>query len=185
MTHAAIHYTNATTMSVEFAYDEQQKDAIKALPGTSFDGGQWIVPIMHLPRMKPLFDCLTVALAVVAAYHSLLRRMVTDFATSQHRKGALGQHIAELMALHANGIVAAKATETPQTGQGKRKTAPTTIMGAKIKSSPVSASQPANSDDRQLALWLRGVKNAMATEEKKSYTRRRNTTKRRAFAEQC
>lgn len=169
MSSATITPSTAILCNVEFAYDEPSKEAVKALAGATFDdiGKVWIVPILHLPVLKLVFSSMTVAPEVVTAYHALLRRMLTDFAGSEHRKGALGTHIAELMNRHAVGVAAVRKTGW--------KPAERTIIPKMIESTtplsqndsrPVSVSQD---EDRALSLWLRGAKNAHANAEKKAH----------------
>lgn len=107
--HATISPINAILCAVAFDYDETAKDAVKHLAGTSYAGGAWRVPILHLPTLKTIFGTMTVDPAVVGAYHELLRRMLDDLASSAHRKGNLGAHITELMERHAIGIAHIKA----------------------------------------------------------------------------
>jgi len=111
--------------------------------------------------------------AVVVAYHEALRRMLDDLLPSAHRKGALGQHIAELMSLHANGIAAIKAkgytppthkhVEAPRTTENDFSTYDTTTQPT-TQNRPVSVPQ---AEDPALAIWLTGAKNAHKNAEKK------------------
>lgn len=104
MTHATITAHTPTVCVVEFAFNEQAKNTVKALPGTSYDGSTWFVPIMHLPTLKGVFDKLTVEPAVVDAYYALLRRMVADFKGHECKKG-----VKALLEKHAVGIAAMQA----------------------------------------------------------------------------
>lgn len=103
MTHATIKAHTAKLCIVEFAYDVATKDAVKALAGVEFDG-RWIVPVMHLPTLKGVFDKLTVEPAVVDAYYVLLRRMVADMKGHERKKG-----VKALLEKHAVGIAAMQA----------------------------------------------------------------------------
>ena len=68
-------------MSVTFPYDAGAIAAVKSLGGCTYDDPdrRWLVPIMHLPEVEKLFDC-DIDPAVTMAYHTLLRRMLADFA---------------------------------------------------------------------------------------------------------
>jgi hypothetical protein len=110
MTHATISRHDAICCAVRC--DIAAKDSVKALAGATFDGDSkaWIVPTMHLPTLKGIFDSMTVAPEVISAYHELLRRMLCDTMTSAGRKGELGRHLAELHERHAVGIAHVMAT---------------------------------------------------------------------------
>lgn len=97
---------------------------------------------------------------MVTAYHELLKRMLCDFAGSEHRKGALGQHIAELQQRHGVGIAAVRKPGWKPTPRPR-----STITPAP---SPQSEPEP-GPEDRALSLWLRGAKNAHANAEKKAH----------------
>lgn len=157
--HATITSHTATICAVAFDYDAATKNAVKELAGATYADGAWLVPILHLPVLKLIFSTMTVAPDVVANYHELLRRMLCDFVGSQHRKGALGTHIAELMERHAVGIAAVTAKGWQPSARTK---VPKTIEVA-----------PAFEDeDTMLGLWLRGSKNAVANAEKKAHIER-------------
>lgn len=106
MTHATITLHSRLHCIVEFAYDDAVKEAVKTLPGTSFDGKRWIVAIMHLPTLKSIFTKLTVEPEVVAAYHRLLERMLDDLRGHERDKG-----IKALLEKHAVGIAAMRAKD--------------------------------------------------------------------------
>lgn len=165
-----ITYIDANTMAVRIdgfdKHDERHvaaKAAIKELAGAAYDSNDntWRLSPMHLPTLKAIFDTMTVDPAAVAAYHEALCRMCDDLLPSAHRKGALGQHIAELMSLHANGIAAIKkAGYTPPTHRH--------VDAAPMpKAQPVVDMATTNTDDRGLAIWLSGAKNAHKNAEKK------------------
>ena len=169
MTHATITPHTAILCNVAFDYDEVSKEAVKALAGATFDdiGKVWTVPILHLPVLKLIFSTMTVAPEVVADYHALLKRMLSDFAGSEHRKGALGNHISELKSLHAIGITAVLKTGwKPVERTMVPKTIERTTPLLKIDSISVSIS-PA--EEKAIGLWLRGSKNAAANAEKKAH----------------
>lgn len=167
MTHATITPHTAILCNVAFDYDEPSKEAVKSLAGATYTAGLWIVPIMHLPTLKTIFGRLTVAPEVVSAYHDLLRRMQTDFAGSEHRKGALGNHITELKNLHAVGIAVVLKTGWKPTERPQRINRPNdTSIAQPVDSMPVSVS-PA--EEKAIGLWLRGTKNAHANAEKKTH----------------
>jgi len=167
MTHATITPNTAILCNVAFDYDEPSKEKVKALAGATYTAGLWTVPILHLPVLKLIFGRLTVAPEVVADYHALLKRMLSDFAGSEHRKGALGNHITELKSLHAVGITAVLKTGwKPVERTIIPKTIERTTPLLKIDSSTVSVSQD---EDKALSLWLRGSKNAAANAEKKAH----------------
>lgn len=158
MTHATITRHSATLAAVDFAYDAATKEAIKALPGATFDGSVWLVPTMHLPTLKTLFDGMTVAPEVVADYHHLLKRFLCDTMTSTDRRGEVGRHLAELHARHAVGIAHVLATgwqptPTPRPQHGQ----PSVVVPEAV---PVV-------DAPDLALWLRSSRRAVANEERK------------------
>lgn len=160
MTHATITPNTAILCNVAFDYAESTKEQVKALAGANYQAGQWIVPIMHLPTLKLIFSTMTVAPEVVSAYHELLKRMLNDFAGSEHRKGALGQHIAELQQRHAVGIAAVRKTGWKPTPRPRATVAPSP------KTQPPAETVP---EDRALGLLLSGIKNAHADNEKESY----------------
>lgn len=161
MTHATITAHDRHCAVTMTGYDLAHKEAVKSLAGAEYIGGAWVVSVMHLPTLKAIFDTLTVDPSVVAAYHEALRRMCDDLLPSAHRKGALGQHIAELMRLHANGIAAIKrAGYTPPTYRH-------VDLAPVARAHPVAEVAPATSDDRGLAIWLSGAKNAAKAAEKK------------------
>lgn len=180
MTHATITQNTAILCTVAFDYDETAKEQVKALAGASFDGQVWTVPIMHLPTLKTIFDRLTVAPEVVSAYHELLKRLLSDFASSEHRKGALGNHITELKSLHAVGIAAVLKTGwKPVERTIIPKTIECTTMLSKSDSMPVSVSQE---EEKALSLWLRGAKNAHANAEKKAHIAKAGQRRRKKAA---
>lgn len=155
MKHATITRHTATICVVAFDYDVATRNAVKELAGATYADGAWLVPILHLPVLKLIFSTMTVAPDVVANYHELLRQMLCDFVGSQHRKGALGTHIAELIERHAVGIAAVTAKGWQPSARTKM---PKTIEAA-----------PAFEDeDTMLGLWLRGSKNAVANAAKKA-----------------
>lgn len=160
MTHATITPHTAILCKVAFDYAESTKEHVKALAGANFDGHNWIVPILHLPILKLIFSTMTVAPEVVKAYHELLKRMLDDLDSSSHRKGALGQHIKDLMERHAVGIAAVRKTGWKPTPRPRATVAP----------APLPQSEPAPaSEDRALALLLSGIKNAHVGTEKAGY----------------
>lgn len=167
MTHATITPNTAILCNVAFDYDEHSKEAVKALAGATYTAGLWIVPILHLPVLKLIFSTMSVAPEVVSAYHELLKRMLSDFAGSEHRKGALGNHITELKSLHAIGIAAVLKTGWKSVERTiVPKTIECTTPLSKNDSRPVSVSQE---EERALSLWLKGAKNAAANAEKKAH----------------
>jgi DNA-binding ferritin-like protein len=119
---------------------------------------------MHLPLIKATFDAMHVDPMVVTAYHQLLRRMMDDLAGSMHRKGALGQHIAELMERHANGI--ARIVQNGYKPLERTKSAYTTANVPTNESSAVSVSHG-------LELIIAGTRNAHANIEKHDEMMRR------------
>lgn len=152
MTHATITPHTPTLCAVEFAYHAATKDAVKALPGSTFDGSVWYVAILHLPTLKGMFDTLEVEPAVVVAYHELLKRMMNDLAGCEHSKTAQ-----ELIATHERGIAAIIATGwQPTPTQRPRHSAPQPVAG------------PVEAKDADLAQWLTGVKNAKKAADRKS-----------------
>lgn len=160
MTHATITPHGRHCAVTMTGYDLAHKEAIKALAGAEYIGGAWVVSVLHLPTLKAIFDSMTVAPEVVATYHEALRRMCDQLLPSAHRRGALGQHIAELMRLHANGITAIKAKGyTPPTHRH-------------VEAAPVAQAQPAadmmtDATAPALTVWLAGAKNAAKAAERK------------------
>lgn len=165
MTHATItpHGRHcAVTMPIYNHRNERYaaaKDAVKELAGAEYIGGSWVVSVLHLPTLKAIFDTMTVDPAVVVVYHDALRQMLDQLLPSAHRKGALGQHIAELTRLHANGIAAIKkAGYVPPTHRH-------------IDVVPIAKMAPvdgvAATSDPALTVWLAGAKNAHKAAEKK------------------
>lgn len=151
MTHATITCHSATLAIVEFAYDAATKDAVKALPGADFDGHAWLVPILHLPTLKGIFDTMTVAPEVVAAYHALLRRMLCDLCGHKMPKALSDKHATGIAHITANGW---RPTPTPR---------PQFV--APVATLPEPAPMV---DDPGLALWLRSVQGAVKAEERKA-----------------
>lgn len=175
MTHATITPHDRHCAVTMTGYSPAHKEAVKALAGAEYVGGAWIVSVMALPTLKAIFDTMTVDPAVVAAYHDALRRMCDQLLPSAHRKGNLGQHIAELMSLHANGIAAIKAkgyappthrhVEAPGTSKNEKSHHDTT-KASTTQPAPVSASQEP-SGDKALTLWLTGAQNAAKAADRK------------------
>lgn len=149
--HATISYHDAVCCAVAFAYDAATKDAVKALPGADFDGHAWLVPILHLPTLKSMFDTMTVAPEVVAAYQSLLRRMLCDFCGHKMPKALAEKHATVIERITANGW---QPTPTPRPQP--------VAMGA-----PVPEPAPMV-EDPGLALWLRSVQGAVKADERKA-----------------
>lgn len=181
MTHATIRPAGAGQMTIAFAYDEAAKDAVKALPGATFDGGKWTVPTLALPLLKGIFTTLTVAPEVVAAYHGELRAMLEDFASSGLtvwlegsqvrsrclRKGELGKHLGEVINTHRAGI-AAVLKQGPIVARHVERTA--------IQPAPETAEETGLA-----ASYLKGVKNAQKRADKtaaivKAKRRKKKTT---------
>lgn len=159
MTHATITPHDRHCAVTMTGYDLAHKEAVKALAGAEYVGGAWVVSVLHLPTLKAIFDSMTVAPEVVVAYHKALARMCDQLLPSAHRRGALGQHIAELMNLHANGIAAIKAKGyQPPTHRH-------------VEATPVAKMQPAadvvEAGDKALTVWLAGTKNAHKAAERK------------------
>lgn len=178
MTHATITAHTSTLCIVEFAYSKRVKDAVKALPGSIFDGTTWRVAIMHLPTLKGIFTSMDVEPAVIVAYHDLVKRMLCDLLGSEHRKGELGKHIAEIYATHANGIA---AVQRGPTGRGWQPTPPPRPQHATpLNTMPVAG--PVEAKDAGLAIWLTGVKNAKANEETKVHVVKARRRKAKANA---
>ncbi len=159
MTHATITRHSATLAIVEFAYHAATMDAVKALPGAEYADGVWIVPTMHLPTLKGIFDSMTVAPEVISAYHELLRRMLCDTMTSAGRKGELGRHLAELHERHAVGIAHVMATGWQPTPSARPQHAAQPV--------PVAEAAPVV-DAPDLAIWLRSSRRAVVNEERKA-----------------
>ncbi len=169
MSNATITPYTAILCHVTFPYDKIAKDTVKALPGATYADGAWLVPILHLPRLKLIFAGMTVAPAVVASYHELLRRMRADLTGHEHRRGALGQHIGEVLSLHAVGL--ATLHQTAQDAPKRTKTAQDTNTTLPDDSRPVSVAQ----EESQFALLLRSLQGAVKAEERKaSFRQRRN-----------
>jgi hypothetical protein len=177
MTHATITPHGRHCAVTMTGYSPAHKEAVKALAGAEYIGGAWVVSVLALPTLKGIFDTMTVEPAVVAAYHQAIRRMCDQLLPSAHRKGNKGQHIAELMSLHANGIAAIKAkgyqppthrhTEAPGASKSEKSTR-TTNTHVSTQPTPVSASQEPIQDDKALTLWLTGAQNAAKAEERKA-----------------
>lgn len=149
--HATVNYHDAICSAVAFAYDAATKDAVKALPGADFDGHAWLVPILHLPALKLIFSSLTVTPEVVAAYQSLLRRMLCDFCGHKLPKALSDKHATGIAHITANGW---RPTPTPR---------PQFV--APVATLPEPAPMV---DDPGLALWLRSVQGAVKADERKA-----------------
>lgn len=154
MTHATIIHHDAVCCAVAFAYDAATKDTVKALPGATYDDGAWIVPILHLPALKGMFDSMDVAPEVVTAYQALLRKLLC------HALADDGNLLAATLIRHANGIAHVAATGWQPTRQPLRRyvVQPVTVVDA-----PALVV-----DDTGLALWLRSVQGAVKAEERKA-----------------
>lgn len=171
MTHATITAYDRICCCVAFAYDLATRNAVKELPGATYEDGAWIVPVMHLPILKLIFDSMDVAPEVVATYQALLKRMLCDTMTSTGRKGALGQHLAELHARHAHGIAHVMASGwQPTLTPRPHYVAPRTVAPAP---GPVV-------EDAGLALWLRSGQGAVKAEERKEIVKRNVRRKKAA-----
>lgn len=163
MSSATITYIDAIDCRVDFGYDERVKNTIKTLPGATYNNKAWIVPIMHLPILEALFIHIDIDPAVLAAYYDALKRMLQDFAGSEHRQGQLDLHIKELMQKHAKGIEHVTCNWQPK---------PATHRPMPRPEQPVT--QPPLIEDRGLSLFLAGSKNAVKAEAKKAqYNRKR------------
>ena len=173
MTHATITPNTAILCKVAFDYAESTKEHVKALAGANYQAGQWIVPIMHLPTLKLIFSTMTVAPEVVSAYHALLKRMLTDLDSISHRKGKLGEHIAELQQCHAVGISAVRKTGWKPTPRPRTTAAPSPKTQ--------TAAEP-GLEDRALGILLSGIKNAHADSEKEGYIAHAGKRKRKKAA---
>lgn len=173
MTHATITAHDRICCAVAFAYDMATKNAVKELPGTTYEDGVWIVSLMHLPTLKGMFATMAVAPEVVSAYHALLKRMLCDTMTSQGRKGKIGSHLAELHTLHANGIAHVMASGWKPTPTPRPRYV---VPAATMTVTPVPVVE-----DAGLALWLRGVQGAVKAEERKEIVKR-NVRRKKAEA---
>lgn len=169
MTHAMITHIDGNTMAVRIdGFDKRNerhvtiKATIKDFAGATYDSNDntWRLSPLHLPIVKPLFDSMTVAPEVVAAYHEALRQMCDQLLPSAHRKGALGQHIAELMRLHANGIAAIKA-------KGYQPPTHRHVEAAPAGQAPPAVDMVTDATDPALTVWLAGAKNAAKAAERK------------------
>jgi len=156
MTHAHITPHTPILCTVAFEYDEATKNSVKELAGASFDGGLWIVPIMHLPTMKDIFKTLDVDPAVILAYHALLKTMLQQF----------GGYPPESIAYtHANGIAAVykngwKPTERTKSALMTH----TTTIAPSVESTP-----PTVNISKGEQLWFDGVQNAIRAKERKTH----------------
>jgi hypothetical protein len=160
MTHAHVTPNTPILCTVEFDYSPQIKDAVKELAGSNYANSLWTLPIMHLPTLKTIFATLTVDPAVVTAYHALLRKMLRQL-EGQHRKGAMGKAIADLLDKHAVGIAAVyksgwTPTERPQTQYVP--TLPPTVQ----------PDRPTVNVSKGEQLWFNGVQNAAKAKERKA-----------------
>lgn len=151
--HATISYHDAVCCAVAFAYDAATKDTIKALPGAEFDGHVWILPILHLPILKLMFDSMTVAPDVVTAYQALLKRMLCDALADE--RGLLSATLKR----HANGIAHVTATGWQPTRQPRRQYAAQPVTVTAVEPAVIAP---------DLALWLRSVQGAVKAEERKT-----------------
>lgn len=136
MTHATIHPVNAQLCAVEFDYSVKLKDAVKALPGSAFDGERWIISLMSLPALKAIFSRLDTHPDVIAAYYAQLRLMLSQFAVTGFRawldsagtlqtdsagRGGIYTDMAACVQTHSRGIVATlKQGETDRTHESYR-----------------------------------------------------------------
>lgn len=198
MTHANITHIDGNTMAVRMdMYNARLKDEVKALAGAIYENGAWLLSPMHLSRLKPLFSRMTVEPAVVEAYHAALCRMMDDLSGSLHRKGALGQHIAEVMELHAAGIAAirAKGYVQPLASDAKKEAIERPIPLSRSYPTPTNLSfdgdtpvKPSealltskairrDAKNADLAVWLQATQNAVKKEERKADMLRRKRQK--------
>jgi len=172
MTHATIKPAGPGQCRVEFAYNAKAVAAVKALPGSAFDGQHWTVPTLSLPALKAIFATLTVDPAVIGEYHTLLRRMLEDFAGSGLtvwlegsqvrskclRKGQLGPLLAECINTHRAGI-AAVLRQGPIVAP---------IRVERPEPAPVAATEAVSEViDRGLEVFLKGAKNAQKKADQK------------------
>lgn len=172
MTHARILPAGPGLCLVDFAFNEAAKNAVKALPGAEFTGGKWVVPTLSLPALKAIFATLTVEPAVIQAYHSLLRRMLEDFAgagltvwlegsqvrSKCLRKGELGRHLAEVIGTHRPGIAAVLR-------QGPIVATVRVERAEPVQTVLVPEAEPVT--DPTLEIFLKGVKNAQKKADQK------------------
>lgn len=231
MTHATIHPVNAQLCAVEFDYNAKLKDAVKALPGASFDGERWIISLLSLPALKAIFSRLDTHPDVVDAYYAQLHLMLAQFATGGFRvwldlagtlrtdsdgSGGIYTDMASCVRAHSRGIVAALKqgppapvashrpppaanAERPQLAAVEKWTPEETLWilwantvsfeefmakgslwdqaddgGASVQLAPVS--------EKDLAMWLKGSKNAGEREERKVGMLKNLRRKKRAAA---
>ena len=185
MTHATIRPADPGLCTVTFAYDAASKDAVKALPGATFDGSKWTVPTLALPLLKGIFTTMTVDPAVLADYYGLLRQMLEDFAgagltvwlegsqvrSKCLRKGELGKHLGEVINTHRAGI-AAVLKQGPIV-------APARVERPRPQPAPAPDHDPVT--DKALEVFLKGAKNAQKKADKtaaivKAKRRKKKTT---------
>lgn len=174
MTHATVKTSAPGLCTVAFAYDAEAVAAVKALPGAEYDGAAWKVAVLSLPALKSIFTALTVDPAVLADYHSRLRRMLEDFAAAGltvrlegsqvrsecFRKGELGRHLAEIVNTHRAGI-AAVLKQGPIVAKVVAPERPPPVIKPEPTPEPETVTDPA------LEVFLKGVKNAKKKEDRK------------------
>lgn len=161
-----ISYHDAVCCAVAFAYDVATKDTVKALPGATYDDGAWIVPILHLPILKLIFDSMTVAPEVVTAYQALLKRMLCDALADD------GNLLAATLFRHANGIAHVTATGWQPTRQPRRQYVAQPVTVTTVEPAVIAP---------DLALWLRSVQGAVKADERKENIKR-NVRRKKATA---
>lgn len=165
MTHATIHHINAETMAVEFDYNKDLKDTIAAMIGSEWDkpSKRWLLPIARLGDVVKLFwPNVTLDYDVLRARDEQLKRMFRQWQTLGVRFWLEAGKVQcdhallnEWFAANGNKLhaVALEAALSEQP-------APAPVR--------VATTPPAEVDDPGLALWLRGAKNAVVAEEKKT-----------------
>lgn len=202
MTWATIHYVNETTMAVEFGYAERQKDAIAAMTGAEWDKSsrRWLVPVGRLGEVSKLFfPNLTFDYRVLRARDHALIRMFENYMAMGVRFAVVAGKVAcdqpllnewfasNSTVLHVNALLSAtdnkkmtsEATERPridvlsqndQIHVGAHIVESKSVSASHTASKQATDSQPQN---RDIALWLKGVQNAVKNEERKAQLRRK------------
>lgn len=153
MSQATVTYHDTVCCAVRC--DIALKDGVKALAGATFDGDSkaWLVPVMHLPTLKAMFDSMTVAPDVIAAYQTLLKKLLCHALAD--RSGLL----ASTLQRHEIGIAHVLAT-------GWR---PTPVALPHYTPVSVAVEEPApQAADAGLVLLMRGVRGAVKAEERKA-----------------
>lgn len=163
MTHATIRHIDSGTMSVEFVFDKELKDAVAGITGATWQKKSklWIVPVAALGQVVKLFwPDVSIDYDVLRDRDEQLRRMFRQYRQLGVRFWIDGNKVAcdntalnDYFAAHTT-VLHVQALEHVLAEPARRRQA-----RRKIEVQPAP-------DAERLQMWLTGVQNAVDNEEK-------------------